>query len=244
MESCVDGHVVLKNGLEVDSNTIVWTAGVKPNPALARFGLPLGPRGHVDTDATLQVKGTDYIWAAGDNAQVPDLAARAAGVDLLPDPLGWALVLHGVGRLRDLPGRSSVTAVVAVALGVSAVLWVPGVDGWLADRDDSLLWAASLPQVAAVAVLTASLGGAADDAGDRGAARWLRWARTLTLVAGVLPVLVLATGAASIGVMLLVGLVALGLAIVLTFRYSGRPWAAPRTTAAAHQAGGPDAPPA
>ncbi|MBL1101350.1 NAD(P)/FAD-dependent oxidoreductase [Streptomyces coffeae] len=74
MNSCVDGHVVLKNGLEVDSNTIVWTAGVKPNPALARFGLPLGPRGHVDTEATLQVKGTDYIWAAGDNAQVPDLA--------------------------------------------------------------------------------------------------------------------------------------------------------------------------
>ena len=51
MDSCVDGHVVLKNGLEVDSNTIVWTAGVKPNPALARYGLPLGPRGHVDTAA-------------------------------------------------------------------------------------------------------------------------------------------------------------------------------------------------
>ncbi|WP_031509705.1 NAD(P)/FAD-dependent oxidoreductase [Streptomyces megasporus] len=79
MESCVDGHVVLKNGLEVDSDTIVWTAGVKPNPALARFGLPLGPRGHVDTEPTLQVKGTDYIWAAGDNAQVPDLVGRDAG---------------------------------------------------------------------------------------------------------------------------------------------------------------------
>jgi NADH dehydrogenase len=75
MESCVDKHVVLKNGLEVDASTIVWTAGVKPNPALGRFGLPLGPRGHVDTAPTLQVQGTDYIWAAGDNAQVPDLAA-------------------------------------------------------------------------------------------------------------------------------------------------------------------------
>jgi NADH dehydrogenase len=81
LASCVDGHVVLSNGVEVDSNTLVWTAGVKPNPALARYGLPLGPKGHVDTEATLQVKGTDYIWAAGDNAQVPDLAARAAGVE-------------------------------------------------------------------------------------------------------------------------------------------------------------------
>jgi NADH dehydrogenase len=75
MKSCVDKHVVLANGLEVDASTIVWTAGVKPNPALASFGLPLGPRGHVDTAPTLQVKGTDYIWAAGDNAQVPDLAS-------------------------------------------------------------------------------------------------------------------------------------------------------------------------
>ncbi|MDQ0950298.1 NADH dehydrogenase [Streptomyces phaeochromogenes] len=79
MDSCVDGHVVLKNGLEVDSNTIVWTAGVKPNPVLSRFGLPLGPRGHVDTQTTLQVQGTDYVWAAGDNAQVPDLVGRKAG---------------------------------------------------------------------------------------------------------------------------------------------------------------------
>lgn len=75
MTSCVDKHVVLANGLEVDASTIVWTAGVKPNPALARYGLPLGPRGHVDTAATLQVQGTDYIWSAGDNAQVPDLAS-------------------------------------------------------------------------------------------------------------------------------------------------------------------------
>jgi NADH:ubiquinone reductase (H+-translocating) len=74
MVSCVDKHVVLKNGLEVDASTIVWTAGVKPNPALAAFGLPLGPRGHADTAPNLQVRGTDYVWAAGDNAQVPDLA--------------------------------------------------------------------------------------------------------------------------------------------------------------------------
>ena len=74
MDSCVDKHVVLKNGVEVDASTIVWTAGVKPNPALANFGLPLGPRGHVDTAATLQVQGFDNVWSAGDNAQVPDLA--------------------------------------------------------------------------------------------------------------------------------------------------------------------------
>ncbi|MQS06327.1 NAD(P)/FAD-dependent oxidoreductase [Streptomyces alkaliphilus] len=73
LKSCVDGHVVLSNDLEMDAGTLVWTAGVKPNPVLARYGLPLGPRGHVDVDPTLQVKGTSHIWAAGDNAQVPNL---------------------------------------------------------------------------------------------------------------------------------------------------------------------------
>ncbi|GAA2619157.1 NAD(P)/FAD-dependent oxidoreductase [Streptomyces axinellae] len=85
MDSCVDGHVVLKNGLEVDSSTIVWTAGVKPNPVLSRFGLPLGPRGHVDVDASMQVNGIDYAWAAGDNAQVPDLAAGKEGAFCPPN---------------------------------------------------------------------------------------------------------------------------------------------------------------
>ncbi|MDH6116652.1 NAD(P)/FAD-dependent oxidoreductase [Kitasatospora sp. GAS204B] len=75
MDSCVDQHVVLKNGVEADASTIVWTAGVKPNPVVANFGLPLGPRGHVDTAPTLQVQGFDNVWSAGDNSQVPDLAA-------------------------------------------------------------------------------------------------------------------------------------------------------------------------
>ncbi|MEK2492018.1 NAD(P)/FAD-dependent oxidoreductase [Kitasatospora purpeofusca] len=75
MESCVDGLVVLGNGIEARAGTVVWTAGVKPSPLLAGFGLPLGPRGHIDTAATLQVRGFDNVWSAGDNAQVPDLAA-------------------------------------------------------------------------------------------------------------------------------------------------------------------------
>ncbi|MET7640356.1 NAD(P)/FAD-dependent oxidoreductase [Streptomyces sp. NPDC005438] len=110
MKSCVDGRVVLANGLEVDSHTIVWTAGVKPNPALAHFGLPLGPRGHVDTLPSLQVKGTDYIWAAGDNAQVPDLAAGRDGAWCPPNAqhaLRQARLLgdNVISGLRGFPQR-------------------------------------------------------------------------------------------------------------------------------------------
>jgi NADH dehydrogenase len=81
MPSCIDGDVVLSDGETIPAGTIVWTAGVKPNPVVADLGLPLGPKGHVDVKATLQVQTDDGqvldgIWALGDVAQVPDLLAE------------------------------------------------------------------------------------------------------------------------------------------------------------------------
>ncbi len=40
LESCVDGLVTLSDGTRFESDTIVWTAGVKANPVLADSGLP------------------------------------------------------------------------------------------------------------------------------------------------------------------------------------------------------------
>ncbi|MGH8794599.1 MAG: NAD(P)/FAD-dependent oxidoreductase [Stackebrandtia sp.] len=77
LKSCVDGHVVLSDGEEFDSDTIVWTAGVKPHPMLRESNLPLGPKGHLRCRPTLQVEDDDGViegaWGAGDSAQVPDL---------------------------------------------------------------------------------------------------------------------------------------------------------------------------
>lgn len=79
LESCVDGHVVLSTGEEFDSETIVWTAGVKANPVLARSDLPLDEAGRVRCDAHLRVVDENgevvpNAWSAGDCAAVPDLA--------------------------------------------------------------------------------------------------------------------------------------------------------------------------
>ena len=73
LESCVNRRVQLSDGTKMVASTIVWTAGVKPNPVVQRFGLPLGERGHVKAQANLRVEGFDHVWAAGDGAQVPDL---------------------------------------------------------------------------------------------------------------------------------------------------------------------------
>ncbi|MGH8881762.1 MAG: NAD(P)/FAD-dependent oxidoreductase, partial [Stackebrandtia sp.] len=78
LKSCEDGHVVLSDGEAFDSDTIVWTAGVKPHPMLRSTDLPLGPKGHLRCRPTLQVEDDDGVvtgaWGAGDSAQVPDLS--------------------------------------------------------------------------------------------------------------------------------------------------------------------------
>ena len=74
LESCVDGHIELSDGQRFDSDTLVWTAGVKASPVLANTDLPLDERGRLNCDADLRVHGMQDAWGAGDNAAVPDLA--------------------------------------------------------------------------------------------------------------------------------------------------------------------------
>jgi len=77
LESCVDGIVKLSDGEEFASDTIVWTAGVKPSPMLAATDLPRNPRGAITCRPTLQVVDGDRVvegaWSAGDCAAVPDI---------------------------------------------------------------------------------------------------------------------------------------------------------------------------
>jgi NADH dehydrogenase len=73
LESCVDGHVVLSDGTEYDSDTILWTAGVKANPVLGATDLPLDERARVRCTTHLQVDGVEDAWSAGDCAGVPDV---------------------------------------------------------------------------------------------------------------------------------------------------------------------------
>ncbi len=73
-KSFENGHVVLSDGTEFDSDTIIWTAGVKANPVVAESDLPTDKRGRLKATATLQVVGHPDVWTAGDVAAVPDLS--------------------------------------------------------------------------------------------------------------------------------------------------------------------------
>jgi NADH:ubiquinone reductase (H+-translocating) len=74
LEKVVDGRVTLSDGSGMDTGLLVWTAGVKADPIVAHFGLPLDERGRVCVGPTLQVHGHDDVWALGDCASVPNAA--------------------------------------------------------------------------------------------------------------------------------------------------------------------------
>lgn len=76
VEEIADRWVRLKGGEVIPTRTVIWTAGVKPHPVVARLGLPLGVGGRLDVDATMRVRGHENVWAIGDAAAVPDPARK------------------------------------------------------------------------------------------------------------------------------------------------------------------------
>jgi NADH dehydrogenase len=83
-KSMEDGHVVLSDGDEFDTDTIAWTAGVKAHPMLEESDLPRDEKGRVRCSAQLRVEETDNVFAAGDCAAVPDLTAKEPGATCGP----------------------------------------------------------------------------------------------------------------------------------------------------------------
>src|SRR5205814_134308 len=101
LESVEEHAVSLSDGSRLETETLVWTAGVKANPVLGRFGLPLDERGRVVVDSTFKVGGLEHIWALGDGARVPNLATPDH-----PDPPTSQHALRQARRLaKNLSGK-------------------------------------------------------------------------------------------------------------------------------------------
>jgi NADH dehydrogenase len=77
LESIDAERAVLSDGTDVETHTLVWTAGVRPNPMLEEWNLPLDERGSILVDESLRVRGHTDIWALGDCASVPNQASGA-----------------------------------------------------------------------------------------------------------------------------------------------------------------------
>jgi NADH:ubiquinone reductase (H+-translocating) len=74
LESADARGAVLSDGTRFETNTLVWTAGVRAHPLLGGLGLPLDDRGRIVVEPTLRVEGRTTVWALGDGARVPNEA--------------------------------------------------------------------------------------------------------------------------------------------------------------------------
>lgn len=135
----------LSTGERIPTRMVVWTAGVRPSPAVAELGLPLDDFGRIRVDDHMRVEGCPDVWALGDAAAVPDPSRPG-----LPCPptrqhamrQAWCLgenvaAAVGVGGLRPFTYRTRGVFVdlgrsraVALFLGVR----LRGLPAWLLTR--------------------------------------------------------------------------------------------------------------
>jgi NADH:ubiquinone reductase (H+-translocating) len=92
--SIESGGATLSDGRRIETETVVWTAGVTPHPLLRELKLPLDRHGRVQVDETLQVVGARHIWALGDCAAVPN--------DATPGETDPATCQHALRQARVL----------------------------------------------------------------------------------------------------------------------------------------------
>jgi len=99
LESVSADEAVLGDGTQIPTNTLVWTAGVAPNPVLREWSLPLDEKGRVEVDELLRVRGHEHVWALGDCALIPNTRSDR------PDPPTCQHALRQARRLaKNLTG--------------------------------------------------------------------------------------------------------------------------------------------
>ncbi|ROQ60162.1 NADH dehydrogenase [Streptomyces sp. 840.1] len=150
--SAAGGHIVLSDGTEYESDLLVWAAGNASNPIVSNHtDLPVDERGLLVVRADLRV-GTDSeavagVWAAGDDAVVPDLASGQPGAHTVPNAQhavrqGKLLARNILADLRGRPTKDyvhhSLGVVATLGLGHGIFqyrrLVIKGLPAWLMHR--------------------------------------------------------------------------------------------------------------
>ena len=89
LQSAVNGRLQLSNGMTLETDLVIWTAGVKAHSMLGGTGIPLDDRERICAQADLRVEDSGTIlegmWTAGDVARVPDLSGGGVGGYCVPN---------------------------------------------------------------------------------------------------------------------------------------------------------------
>jgi len=87
--NATDGRLELSNGRIIETDVVIWTAGVKAQSMLGGTGIPLDDRERICARVDLRVEDGENIlegmWTAGDVARVPDLSGGGVGGFCVPN---------------------------------------------------------------------------------------------------------------------------------------------------------------
>lgn len=72
VKEATEAGVLLDDGEFIDTKTLIWCVGVRPDPLVSEVGLPV-ERGRLVVEPRLGVPGHPEVFACGDAAAVPDL---------------------------------------------------------------------------------------------------------------------------------------------------------------------------
>ncbi|MHC5113996.1 MAG: NAD(P)/FAD-dependent oxidoreductase [Planctomycetota bacterium] len=63
-----EDFVTLDTGERLPASTVIWCAGIEPDPIVRRLDLPADERGYIRCERDGRVEGRDDVWAIGDAA--------------------------------------------------------------------------------------------------------------------------------------------------------------------------------
>ncbi|MTA33473.1 MAG: NAD(P)/FAD-dependent oxidoreductase, partial [Actinobacteria bacterium] len=151
LTSALGGRLELSNGMVIETDIVIWTAGVKAHSMLGGTGIPLDERERICAMADLRVVDGDSIlegmWTAGDVARVPDLSGGGVGGYCVPNAQhavrqGKILAKNLVAELRgEKPSdyvHKNLGAVAGLGIGYgvfqSGSLGIVGFPAWVMHR--------------------------------------------------------------------------------------------------------------
>jgi NADH dehydrogenase, FAD-containing subunit len=147
----VGGRLELSTGQVLETDLVVWTAGVQAKSMLGASGVPLEERGRIRAQADLRVVDdngvVEGLWTAGDVAAVPDLTGGGVGGYCVPNAQhavrqGKLIAKNIVAVLRGETPKdyihTNLGAVAGLGIGVGVLqvgpIAVTGFLAWLAHR--------------------------------------------------------------------------------------------------------------
>ncbi len=105
IESAGEDFVQIKGGPRISARTLIWAAGVKPNPLIESLPATKGKHHGLSVDGCCQVPGHPGVWALGDCAEVPTPDGKGTYAPVAQNATreGTLVARNIVRNLRDEP---------------------------------------------------------------------------------------------------------------------------------------------